>query len=62
MDRQDVAGAPGAGPEDSCSVTLTIDLKRCGQEVIEPGRREPCESAVTEAVTRLSCRKEPRNK
>lgn len=50
MDRQDVAGAPVAGPEDSCSVTLTMDLKRCRQEVIEPGRREPCESAVYRGV------------
>ena len=50
MERQDVAGAPVAGPEDSCSVTLTMDLKRCRQEVIEPGRREPCEAAVYRGV------------
>lgn len=50
MDRQGVAGAPVAAPEDSCSVTLTIDLKRCRQEAIESVRREPCDSAVYRGV------------
>ena len=34
------------GQDPRTVVTLTIGPKRGRQEAIEPGRREPCESAV----------------